>query len=68
MLDVLGLASLMQATTGPISDEVAALRDAREQARRDRDWAQADRLRDELRALGWEIRDGPEGPELLPAG
>ena len=31
------------------------------------DWAEADRLRDELRALGWEVRDGPEGPELVAA-
>jgi cysteinyl-tRNA synthetase len=67
MLDVLGLASLMESAAAPISDEVAALRDARERARRERDWAEADRLRDELRALGWEVRDGPEGPELLPA-
>ena len=27
----------------------------------------ADRLRDELRELGWEVRDGPQGPELVPA-
>ena len=36
-------------------------------AREARDWAEADRLRDELRALGWEVRDGPDGPELVPA-
>ena len=34
---------------------------------RDRDWAEADRLRDELRAMGWEVRDGPDGPELVRA-
>ena len=67
MLDVLGLASLMDSGAQPISDEVAALRDARERARQERDWGEADRLRDELRALGWEVRDGPGGPELLPA-
>jgi cysteinyl-tRNA synthetase len=67
MLDVLGLASLMKSDVRPLSDEVAALRDAREQARRARDWGEADRLRDKLRALGWEVRDGPDGPELLPA-
>ena len=31
-------------------------------ARAARDFAEADRLRDELRARGWEVRDGPEGP------
>jgi len=40
---------------------------ARERARTARDWAEADRLRDEIRAQGWEVRDGPNGPELLPA-
>jgi cysteinyl-tRNA synthetase len=67
MLDILGLASLMESVAEPISDEVAELRDARERARQERDWGEADRLRDELRALGWEVRDGPDGPELLPA-
>jgi len=28
--------------------------------------AEADRLREEIRARGWEVRDGPAGPELLP--
>ena len=46
--------------------EVLELRDARERARAARDYAEADRLRDELRARGWEVRDGPGGPELLP--
>jgi cysteinyl-tRNA synthetase len=67
MLDVLGLASLLHTPSEPVSDEAAALLDARERAREARDWAQADRLRDELRELGWEVRDGPDGPELVPA-
>ena len=33
---------------------------------RPRDYAEADRLRDEIRALGWEVRDGPGGAEVLP--
>ena len=47
--------------------EVRALAAAREAARASRDFAEADRLRDELRAREWEVRDGPEGPELIPA-
>jgi cysteinyl-tRNA synthetase len=66
MLDVLGLAGLMEPDAQPMSDEAAALRDARERARQARDWEEADRLRDALRALGWEVRDSPDGPELLP--
>jgi len=66
MLGVLGLESLLAAEEKPPEEalELAALRDA---ARADRDWPEADRLRDELRALGWEVRDGPDGAELVRA-
>jgi cysteinyl-tRNA synthetase len=68
MLDVLGLANLLEAEEGPEPDQAALdLLAAREEARTARDFAEADRLRDELRAQGWEVRDGSEGPELLPA-
>jgi cysteinyl-tRNA synthetase len=67
MLDVLGLRSLMEVRDVEVSERALQLRDAREQARRDRDYAAADRLRDELRELGWEVRDGPDGPELRRA-
>ena len=64
MLDVLGLVGLLAAEEGPPEEavEMATQRDA---ARRDKDWTEADRLRDELRAMGWEVRDGPAGPELV---
>jgi cysteinyl-tRNA synthetase len=67
MLDVLGLASLLQTRSEPVSDEATALLEARESAREARDWAEADRLRDQLREQGWEVRDGPDGPELVRA-
>jgi cysteinyl-tRNA synthetase len=67
MLDVLALANLLDPDEGPEPDSAALeLLDARERARAERDFATADRLRDELRTLGWEVRDGPSGPELLP--
>src|SRR5215213_1926310 len=37
---------------------------ARENARREKDWATADRLRDELYAEGWSAEDTSEGPIL----
>jgi cysteinyl-tRNA synthetase len=66
MLDVLGLIGLLARDEGA-PQEAQELADRREQARRDKDWAEADRLRDELRAMGWVVRDGPDGPELVPA-
>jgi cysteinyl-tRNA synthetase len=66
MLSVLGLESLL-AREESAPPEAVALAERRDEARRARDWAEADRLRDELRALGWEVRDGPDGPELVPA-
>jgi cysteinyl-tRNA synthetase len=44
----------------------AALEKARrrDEARRSRDWALADRLRDELQAEGWTVEDGPQGTTI----
>ena len=53
----------MEAEEAP--PDLVALADQREAARRAKDWAEADRLRDELRHRGWEVRDGPAGPELV---
>ncbi|MEW6636262.1 MAG: cysteine--tRNA ligase [Actinomycetota bacterium] len=39
----------------------------REKARRSKDWAVADRLRDELRSEGWAVEDTPEGPVVSRA-
>jgi cysteinyl-tRNA synthetase len=48
-------------------DDVRELLDAREAARGAKDFAEADRLRDAIAATGWEVRDGPQGPELVRA-
>ena len=66
MLDVLGLDNLLDPEQTAVGPEVSELRDARERARAAGDYAEADRLREELKTSGWEVRDGPEGPELLP--
>ena len=67
MLGVLGLASLLDPAEDGPPPEAVELAERRGDARDARDWAEADRLRDELRAMGWEVRDGPDGPELVPA-
>ena len=37
----------------------------REDARADRDFEHADRLRDRLASRGYEVRDTPQGPRLV---
>jgi cysteinyl-tRNA synthetase len=37
---------------------------ARQQARRDKDFARSDALRDGLLAEGWVIEDTPDGPRV----
>jgi cysteinyl-tRNA synthetase len=66
MLGVLALDNLLDVAAVAAPAEVLELSEARERARGARDYAEADRLRDEIRAHGWEVRDGPDGPELLP--
>ena len=66
MLDVLGLANLLETEPSVAPDEVRSLAGARERAREARDYGEADRLRDRIRELGWDVRDAPGGPELLP--
>ncbi|HEX4187786.1 MAG TPA: cysteine--tRNA ligase [Solirubrobacteraceae bacterium] len=65
MLAVLGLEGLL-APVAQAPEQVIELARSREQARASRDFADADRLRGEIAELGWEVRDGPEGFELLP--
>jgi cysteinyl-tRNA synthetase len=64
---MLGLGGLGESTPGDTPQEVLDLLEARETARADRDFARADALRDEISALGFELRDGPDGPEVYRA-
>jgi cysteinyl-tRNA synthetase len=66
MLTCLGLESLLEAAEAEeAGEEALALMNEREEARADRDFERADELRDQLAALGWEVRDGADGPELV---
>ncbi|MCX7592023.1 MAG: cysteine--tRNA ligase [Kiritimatiellae bacterium] len=47
-----------------IPGECLTLVRQREEARRRKNWTEADRLREELRRRGWEVRDTPDGPKL----
>ena len=63
-LDVFGLASLAEAEQAP--PELVSLAERRRDARAERDFGEADRLRDEIAALGWEVRDAGEEYVLVP--
>jgi cysteinyl-tRNA synthetase len=62
-LDVFGLASLAEREAAP--PDVVALAEARRRARDAKDFAEADRLRDEIASHGWEVRDVTGGFELV---
>ena len=47
-----------------IPSEIQQLAEARWQARADKDWAKSDELRDELKQLGWVVKDGKDGWSL----
>jgi cysteinyl-tRNA synthetase len=63
-LEVFGLGSLAERAEAPA--EVATLAEQRAEARAGGDFAEADRLRGEIEAAGWEVRDVAGGFELVP--
>jgi cysteinyl-tRNA synthetase len=66
MLDLIGLASLAESDLQGPGPEALELLAARETARAERNFEEADRIRDRLADLGWEVRDGSEGATLVP--
>ena len=64
-LGIFGLGSLGEEEAAPA--DIVARAEARERARAERDFAAADRLRDEIAAAGWEVRDEPGGFRLVRA-
>jgi len=68
MLGLLGLESLFEAPQGAGDEpdaEALALLAQRDAARERRDFPESDRLRDELAARGWQVRDGADGATLV---
>jgi cysteinyl-tRNA synthetase len=63
-LGIFGLSSL--AEDRPAPPEVIQLAERRQQARLRREYGEADRLREEIEAAGWEARDAAEGFQLVP--
>ena len=49
------------------SEDVQTLVEERQMARDEKNWAESDRLRDEIAELGWQVQDTPEGQKLVKA-
>ena len=64
MLELVGLGSIAagQDDTDP---EAERLLQERQDARAAKDFGRADEIRDQLAALGWEVRDSTDGPQLV---
>jgi cysteinyl-tRNA synthetase len=58
--------AVAEPTTAGVPAEAETLLAERDAARSARDYATADRLRDELAELGWDVVDGPDGSTLRP--
>jgi cysteinyl-tRNA synthetase len=65
LLAVVGLEGLAQADGAPADPDAERLLGEREQARAERDFERADRIRDELAQRGWEVRDTAGGARLV---
>ncbi len=61
LLDVLGL---LTDDAEAIPDEILKLVDARAEARKAKDWAKADEIRDALKEKGYEVKDTSDGARI----
>ncbi len=63
LMELVGVLGLIYGGSGEkdISKEVEALIEARQAARKAKNWAEADRIRDEIKAMGIVLEDTPQG-------
>ena len=64
--EVLGLKlkSIGPAKVQEVAPEIQKLVDERDAARKSKNWAESDRLRDELQAKGYAVKDSPQGTKI----
>ncbi len=65
MLNAFGIALPEEEAHEEAPAEVRALAEQRWQAKQDKNWPEADRLRAEVTALGWTIKDRKDGYDLV---
>lgn len=64
MDEVLGVVFFGKKEKSEVPAEVLALLEARKLARANKLWAESDRLRDEIAALGWAVKDSKDGQSV----
>jgi len=47
-----------------ITQEIKKLAESRENARKEKNWEKADKIRKEIEKQGYKIEDAPEGPKI----
>jgi len=60
-LDLKAAKAPEKANDEPVPDEVKALAEKRLAARKNKNWAESDRLREQIAALGYSVTDGKDG-------
>jgi cysteinyl-tRNA synthetase len=66
MLTAIGMEHLLDDDSAGPPSEALELAKRRDQARAERDYAEADRIRDDLAGMGWDARDSADGTQLVP--
>ena len=64
MDSVLGVIFFGKAAKAEVPAEIQALLDARAEARKAKNWGESDRLRDEIAAKGWLVKDSKDGQSV----
>jgi cysteinyl-tRNA synthetase len=47
-----------------IPEDILGLIDQRQKARENKNWAEADEIRDQLATAGYQVKDTPDGPQV----
>jgi len=63
LTDILGV--LQDEDDGAVGDDIQKLVDERQQARKEKNWARADEIRDYLAEKGYTLKDTPQGVQVI---
>jgi cysteinyl-tRNA synthetase len=62
---ILGLELDRAEVAAPLPQAILDLMEQRKKARTEKDWAESDRIRDEIQAMGYIVQDGKEGMQVI---